>query len=40
MARLNFVDASRIGVLTDCIRSIDDGSTLEQFIREKELARK
>ena len=37
---LNFVDVSRIGVLTDCIRSIDDGSTLEQFIREKELARK
>lgn len=37
---LNYVDASKITVLTDCIRSIDDGSTLKAFIEEKGLATK
>lgn len=37
---LNYVDASQITVLTDCVRSIDDGSTLEAFITEKGFIRR
>ena len=34
---LRYVDASKVGILPDCIRSIDDGSTLETFVAEKGL---
>lgn len=34
---LNYVDAGRVTMLTDCIRSIDDGSALNAFIKEKGL---
>lgn len=37
---LNFVPAEKVSVLTDCVRSIDDGSTLEAFIAEKGITRK
>lgn len=37
---LNFAPAEKVSVLTDCVRSIDDGSTLEAFIAEKGLSRK
>lgn len=37
---LNYVDASKVGILTDCVRSIDDGSTLEAFIAEAGLQKK
>lgn len=37
---LNFAPAEKVSVLTDCVRSIDDGSTLEAFIAEKGITRK
>lgn len=37
---LNFAAAEKVSVITDCVRSIDDGSTLEAFIAEKGLSRK
>ncbi|MCF0176599.1 MAG: isochorismatase family protein [Bacteroidales bacterium] len=37
---LNYVPAEKVGILVDCVCSIDDGSALEAFIREKGLARR
>ena len=37
---LKYVPAEKVSILTDCIRSIDDGSTLEAFISEQGLGRK
>lgn len=37
---LNYVDVSKVSILTECVRSIDDGSTLEAFMKEKKIARK
>ncbi len=37
---LKYVAAEKVSILTDCVRSIDDGSTIEAFIAEKGLGRK
>lgn len=37
---LKMVPASKVSILTDCVRSIDDGSTIEAFIQEKGIGRK
>lgn len=37
---LKIVPASKVSILTDCVRSIDDGSTINAFIAEKGLNKK
>lgn len=37
---LKYVPAEKVSILTDCVRNIDDGSTLEAFISEQGLGRK
>lgn len=37
---LNFVPAEKVTMLLDCIRSIDDGTTLKAFVEEKGLKTK
>ncbi|MGM9787858.1 MAG: isochorismatase family protein [Candidatus Cryptobacteroides sp.] len=37
---LNYVPAQKVSVLTDCVRSIDDGSTLDKFISDNSLSKK
>lgn len=37
---LKYVPAEKISVLVDCVRSIDDGSTLDKFISDNSLSKK
>lgn len=37
---LKIVPASKVSILTDCVRSIDNGETLESFIAEKGINKK
>lgn len=37
---LKYVPAEKISVLVDCVRSIDDGSTLDKFILDNSLSKK
>lgn len=37
---LRYAPASKVSILCDCVRSIDDGSTLDKFIKDNSLGRK
>lgn len=37
---LKFVPASKVGIIADCVRSIDGGKAIEAFISEKGITRK
>lgn len=37
---LKYADASKVSILVDCVRSIDDGSALKAFIAEKGISTK